>query len=212
MFNLRYYYTKCNYFYHVLKYNKNIKIPQDLNEKVQIKIEKLPHLERVFFSNIGSKNHYNIDYDFVKTNLNLPENKRLKNDVYFYAKAKSFLMEKSNIYKALFFLKKLKNNNSPFYYRLFNDVRECLKMRFAFTEIERAEHDKLFHIIENFDLFEIPFFDYEVNFKKENEYLFKDNNFNKNNENEVLLSSTIINILIIAFVLMILILLFFKPI
>ena len=157
-FHLKFYFQKLYQRFHTLKTQDTEKIRELINN-LRDKIREL-HFDdnQLFLNSLSTSSGWRFPFQLQKEYV-LYIIKATKNKVdaeVYYSLTGYGKIGREQLMQALYYLKKLKALDSPFYYRLIKDIKECLNLHFAYTEKERAEHDKYKEMLLNIEKIEIP--------------------------------------------------------
>lgn len=91
--------------------------------------------------------HFNyLDFYFYEKNVANP----LIDDELLFLKG-SVIVNRENLMTNIYFLKLLKQRNSPFYFNLFHKIKNILDMNFAYNKEERLQHDDYMDLLHHLD-------------------------------------------------------------
>ncbi len=175
LFHLRYYFSKIVNI-HALRKAEDSERLRKIVRELHNKISRLNYSEReLFWKRITFSETSRFSFDFFsayKAYVRYDENPE-NTDAEIYYTLNSYV-RKENLMRVLYYLKKLKELKSPFYYKLYGSVNE--RVRSSFSGTERNKYMELLTNIENAD---IPIPDIEKTDNKYKSFHNLDYSFNK---------------------------------
>ncbi len=165
---LDYYFSKCLQTINALRNKGELDSIHDLIENIKSKIGSLKIITKDEFTEcIENSKFFNYNafveyYEYFDKNSLAKINPEI---LYFLGKG---LCTRENMMKSLSLYKELKIINHPLSNRLYQKMRYCLDMNFAYTESERNEHDKFRTLLDNIEEASIPDFDYMTYLRENN--------------------------------------------
>lgn len=150
---IKYYFHRLNNA--LFNYPNRHKLIEQNYDAIYEKLESLRNpentilLESLAKLKIGQRYIYSfsyMDFHFYQSSVSNP----LINDdlLFIYG---SLHVNREHFFENLYYLKELKKRNSPYYFNLFTKIKMVLKMNFAYTEIERQEHDRFNYLLHHLE-------------------------------------------------------------
>lgn len=174
LFHLRYYFSKVVNILTLRKAedSENLrKIVRPLHKKIR----NLNIFEEIEFSTALSSGTPRFSFHLknsYKTYELYDKDKNTENaDAEIYYALNSYI-QKENLMEALYHLKKLNELESPFYYKLYDEIKECLRSRFSGSESDREQYNKYMDLLDNIENADIPVPDlkYVSNYNESKKY------------------------------------------
>lgn len=159
-FHLKFYFKKICHSLKRLK-KENLKAIDDIEKQIFEKVNQIKNPEKTYFLEElnGEKNRFllfKFHSEYLEAKNYLGKYEANFDPEIYLELAERGKVTRENLMRDLYYLKELKHLKSPFYYYLFNGIRKCLQMNFAYTQEERAEHDQFKEILFNLDKHDIP--------------------------------------------------------
>lgn len=174
LFHLRYYFSKIVDILTLRKAEDSEKL-REIVRTLHKKIRSLNIFEVIEFSTALSSGTPRFSFHLMnsyKTYELYDKDKNTENaDAEIYYVLHSYI-QKENLIEALYYLKKLNELESPFYYKLYDSIKDCLRSRFSGTESDRKEYNKYMDLlvnIENADI-PVPVLKYVANYNESKNY------------------------------------------
>ena len=178
LFHLRYYFSKIVNILTLRKAEDSEKL-REIVKALHYKINNLNYAEKELFRkrlSFSETSQFSFDlFGSYMAYINYDEHpENIDAEVYYSLNS---YVRKENLMQILYYLKKLKKLKSPFYYKLYGLVKECLNN--SFSSVERKEHDKYMKLFTNLEDADIPIPDMENTDNQYSSFYNLDYYFNK---------------------------------
>lgn len=158
LFHLRYYFSKIVNILALRKAEDSENL-RKIVKALHKKIRNLNIFEEIEFSTALSSGTPRFSFHLknsYKTYELYDKDKNTENaDAEIYYALNSYI-QKENLMEALYHLKKLNELDSPFYYKLYDEIKECLRSRFSGSESDREQYNKYMDLLDNIENADIP--------------------------------------------------------
>lgn len=158
LFHLRYYFSKIVNILALRKAEDSENL-RKIVKALHKKIRNLNIFEEIEFSTALSSGTPRFSFHLknsYKTYELYDKDKNTENaDAEIYYALNSYI-QKENLMEVLYHLKKLNELDSPFYYKLYDEIKECLRSRFSGSESDREQYNKYMDLLDNIENADIP--------------------------------------------------------
>ncbi|SFN12488.1 Leucine Rich repeat-containing protein [Paenimyroides ummariense] len=158
LFHLRYYFSKIVNILALRKAEDSENL-RKIVKALHKKIRNLNIFEKIEFSTALSSGTPRFSFHLknsYKTYELYDKDKNTENaDAEIYYALNSYI-QKENLMEVLYHLKKLNELDSPFYYKLYDEIKECLRSRFSGSESDREQYNKYMDLLDNIENADIP--------------------------------------------------------